>query len=132
LAFGDAFWSNDAAIRLSLLLSAPNTPYHDNDQAARLLRDVIDREGALGSARADLAALLHHLLSERVYAESDDEMLAALLSEARDRNEQLNDELDALRAELDEERERSETLQEQIDALKRLEEQLSLERFEHP
>src|SRR5690606_38447330 len=33
LAFGDAFWSNDAAIRLSLLLSAPNRPYHDLDQA---------------------------------------------------------------------------------------------------
>src|SRR5690606_12670996 len=129
LSFGDARWSDDAAIRLALLLSAPNTPYHDVDQAARILRDVVDRVPLRDNENTALATLLLHLLSERVYAASEDEGLANRLSEARDRTEQLTEELAAVRAELDEERERRQSLEEQLDALKRLEEQLSLEAF---
>src|SRR5690606_21963835 len=106
LAFGDAFWSDDAAIRLSLLLSAPNSPYHDVDQATRFLRDVIEQDSESASKHKDFAVLLHHLLNERVYAAAEDETLASLLGEARDRNERLLEELEALRAELDEERKR--------------------------
>ncbi len=127
LAFGDAFWSNDAAIRLSLLLSAPNSPYHDIDQATRFLRDVIERDSGAASKHKDFAVLLHHLLNERVYAAAADENLASLLGEARDRNERLTEELEALRAELDAERKRRQTLEQQLDALRKLEEQLSLD-----
>jgi hypothetical protein len=129
LALGDASWSDESAIRLALLLSAPNTPFHDVDQATRLLRDVVERVPPEDNATTALATLLLHLLSERVYSASEDESLASRLSEARDRNEQLAEELAAVRAALDEERERRRTLEEQLDALKRLEEQLSLDSF---
>jgi len=129
LAFGEPAWSDDAAIRLALLLSAPNTEYHDVDQATRLLRDVVERVPAADSGKAALATLLLHLLNERVYAASEDEALANRLSEARDRNEQLAEELASTRAALAEERERRQRLERQLDALKRLEEQLSLGAF---
>lgn len=123
----DAGWSDEDAIRLALLLSAPNTPYHDVDQAMRLLRDVVERVPAQNDENTALATLLLHLLSERVYAAAQDEALASRLSEARDRNEQLMEELAAVRDALDAERERRQALQRQLDALKRLEEQLSLD-----
>jgi len=129
LAFGEARWSDEAAIRLALLLSAPNTPYHDVDQATRILRDVVDRVPLRDNENTALATLLLNLLSERVYAQSEDEALANRLTEARDRTEQLTEELAAVRAELDEERQRRQSLEEQLDALKRLEEQLSLDAF---
>lgn len=129
LAFGAPNWSDDAAIRLALLLSAPNTEYHDVDQATRLLRDVVERVPAADSGKAALATLLLHLLNERVYAAAEDEALANRLSEARDRNEQLTEQLASARAALDEERERRQRLERQLDALKRLEEQLSLGAF---
>ena len=132
LAFGDAFWSNDAAIRLSLLLSAPNSPYHDLDQATRFLRDVIERDADSPSTHKEFAVLLHHLLNERVYAASQDETLANLLGEARDENERLSKEIEQLRAELDAERKRRMTLEQQLDALRKLEEQLSLESVGRP
>lgn len=132
LAFGDAFWSDDAAIRLSLLLSAPNSPYHDIDQATRFLRDVIERDPAGRSDRAHFAMLLHHLLNERVYATAEDEALAGLLADARDRAESLEEELEAVKSELDTERARRKTLEEQLDALRRLEEQLSLDAVGRP
>lgn len=119
-------------IKLSLLLSAPNAPFHDIDQATRFLRDVIQRDPFHEPEYVDLAKLLYNLLSERVYAASEDETLARLLTEARDRNEQLAEELAAVKAELDAERERRETLQGQLDALKKLEEQLSLDGLERP
>jgi len=127
LAFGDAHVSDEDAIRLALLLSAPNTPYHDVDQARRVLRDVVERVPAQNDESVALATLLLHLLSERVYAEAQDEALANRLSEARDRNEELTEELASVRAALAEERERRQTLERQLDALKRLEEQLSLD-----
>ena len=129
LAFGDARWSDDAAIRLALLLSAPNTPYQDVDQATRILRDVVERVPLRDNENTALATLLLHLLSERVYAAAEDEALASRLSEARDRTEQLTEELDAARAALDEARRRRQSLEQQLDALKRLEEQLSLDAF---
>ncbi|HEX6993941.1 MAG TPA: hypothetical protein VF339_07315 [Gammaproteobacteria bacterium] len=129
LAVGDAGLSDEDAIRLALLLSAPNSPYHDVDQARRVLRDVVERAPARDDENAALATLLLHLLSERVYAEAQDEALANRLSEARDRNEQLTEELASVRAALDEERERRRALERQLDALKRLEEQLSLDAF---
>ena len=129
LAYDDERWSDESAIRLALLLSAPNTPYHDVDQAARVLREVVERAPPRDNANTALATLLLHLLSERVYAASEDEALANRLSEARDRNEQLSEELASVRAALDEERERRQALEAQLDALKRLEEQLSLDSF---
>src|SRR5690606_30596526 len=66
LAFGEAYWSDEAAIRLSLLLSTPNTPFHDVDQATRTLRDVIDGGRLADREQKDFATLVHHLLSERV------------------------------------------------------------------
>lgn len=129
LAFSGPRESDEAAIRLALLLSAPNTPFHDVDQAARVLREVVERAPLRDDEHTALATLLLHLLSERVYAASEDEALANRLSEARDRNEQLSEELASVRAALEEERERRQALEAQLDALKRLEEQLSLDSF---
>jgi hypothetical protein len=129
LALGDTPGSDDAAIRLALLLSAPSTPYLDIDQATRILRDVVNRVPPRDNENTAFATLLLHLLNEREYAASGDAALANRLSEARDRTEQLSEELAAVRAELDDERERRQSLEEQLDALKRLEEQLSLDAF---
>jgi hypothetical protein len=123
----DAFLSSDAVIKLSLLLSAPNAPFHDIDQATRFLRDVMHRGLTAPPEHTDFAELLYNLLSERVYTESDDEAMQVLLTQARDTNEQLSQELAEARAALATERERTETLQGQPNALKELEEQLSLE-----
>lgn len=127
-----AVLSSEAVIKLSLLLSAPNAPFHDIDQATRFLRDMIERDRFREPEHTDLARLLYNLMSERVYAASEDETLAMLLTEARDRNEALSDELAEVRAELASERERRQTLQGQLDALKELEEQLSLDGVERP
>lgn len=123
----DSAPSSDAAIRLALVLSAPNAPFADIDQATRFLREVMYREGAAQPAHADFAQLLYNLFSERIYAESDDEPLQALLDQARERNDELSGELARVRTALAEERERTETLQGQLNALKELEEQLSQE-----
>src|SRR5690606_15773440 len=63
LAVDDAGLSDEDAIRLALLLSAPNTPYHDVDQARRVLRDVVERVPAQNDESTALATLLLHLLS---------------------------------------------------------------------
>src|SRR5690606_28293647 len=66
----DAVLTSDAVIKLSLLLSAPNSPFHDIDQATRFLRDVMQRERTAQPEHTDFAELLYNLLSERVYTES--------------------------------------------------------------
>jgi hypothetical protein len=85
------------------------------------------REQEEQPAHTDFAALLYNLLSERIYSESDDPPMQALLDQTRERNDELAEELDQVRAELDEERKLTATLQGQLNALKELEEQLSLE-----
>lgn len=121
----DASPSSDAAIKLALLLSAPNVPFNDIDQATRFLRDVMYRETGDPQSHTEFAQLLYNLLSERIYNESDDEPLQALLDQARERNDELTVQLMRLRTQLDEERERTATLEGQLNALKELEEQLS-------
>jgi chromosome segregation ATPase len=121
----DSVPTADAAIRLALLLSAPNAPFNDIDQATRFLRDVMYRENTSQPALRDFAQLLYNLFSERIYSESDDEPLQALLDQARERNDELSDELARARAALAEQRERAKTLEGQLNALKELEEQLS-------
>ena len=117
--------SSDTAIRLALLLSAPNAPFTNIDQATRFLRDVMYRETGDPPAHTEFAQLLYNLLSERIYSESDDEPLQALLDQARERNDELSGQLAGLRSELAAERRRADTLEGQLNALKELEEQLS-------
>jgi hypothetical protein len=119
--------TSEASIRLALLLSAPNAPFADMDQATRFLRDVMYRESSAEPANAALAQLLYNIFSERIYAESDDEPLQALLDQSRERNDELSSELQRMRAALDQERKRSATLEGQLSALKELEVQLSQE-----
>jgi hypothetical protein len=123
----DSAPTSDAAIRLALLLSAPNAPFNDIDQATRFLRDVMYRESLTQPAHTQFAQLLYNLFSERIYSESDDEPLQALLDQARERNDELSGELARVRTALAEERRRSQTLEGQLNALKELEEQLSNE-----
>ncbi|MBN1238619.1 MAG: hypothetical protein JXB36_08950 [Gammaproteobacteria bacterium] len=121
----DSAPSSDAAIRLALLLSAPNAPFNDIDQATRFLRDVMYRETGDPQSHSEFAQLLYNLLSERIYSESDDEPLQSLLDQARERNDELTAQVMRLRNQLDAERDRAETLEGQLNALKELEEQLS-------
>ena len=118
---------SDAAIRLALLVSAPDTPLYDADEAVRLLRGVVS--SAPPNDDTALAELLLHMLDASASSPAQDEALATRLSEARDRNQQLSAALDSARSALAEERERRLALEEQLHALKRLEEQLSLDLF---
>src|SRR5690606_17249981 len=51
----DAVLTSDAVIKLSLLLSAPNSPFHDIDQATRFLRDVMHRAPTAQPEHTDFA-----------------------------------------------------------------------------
>ncbi|HEX5420678.1 MAG TPA: hypothetical protein VFY39_11825 [Gammaproteobacteria bacterium] len=124
---GNSTLSSEAAIKLSLLLSAPNAAFQDIDQAARFLRDVAYRESGEEPQIAEFARLLYNLLRERVYSDTNQDADLALLSKERDRNEQLSRELAKVKNALALERKQRETLESQLDALKRLEEQLSRE-----
>jgi hypothetical protein len=124
---GNATLSSEAAIKLSLLLSAPNAAFQDIDQAARFLRDVAYRESGDEPQIAEFARLLYNLLRERVYSDTNQDAALAMLSKERDRNEQLSRELAQVKNALALERKQRETLESQLDALKRLVEQLSRE-----
>ncbi len=123
----DSVLSSEAAIKLSLLLSAPNSAFQDVDQATRFLRDVVYREAGQEPQIAEFARLLYNLLRERVYSDNDGDAALALLAKERDRNEQLSRELTKVKSALALERKQRETLEGQLDALKKLEEQLSRE-----
>ncbi len=123
----DSMLSSESAIKLSLLLSAPNSAFQDIDQATRFLRNVVYREAGQEPKIAEFARLLYNLLRERVYSDSDGDATLALLAKERDRNEQLNRQLTKVKSALALERKQRETLEGQLDALKKLEEQLSRE-----
>jgi hypothetical protein len=126
----DSVLSTEAAIKLSLLLSVPDTEFQDVDQATRFLRDVVYREATEPPELAEFARLLYSLLAERVYTETDEDATMAMLAHERDRNEELNQELVKVKTALALERKQRETLEGQLEALKQLEEQLSHEDLE--
>lgn len=123
LAFAGPYLTSDAQIRLALLLSAANAPFPDVERAVNILDGVVGTSGL--AEHAELASLLSALLSEQMAATARNEVLATLLGEARDRNEDLQQQLAAATSELETTRARAETLQGQLDALRRLEEQIS-------
>lgn len=129
LAFGGPYLANNAQIRLALLLSAPHA-LHDVARARSILDDVSAASGL--PEHVEFASLISALLDERIAAMSENEVLFTLLTEARDRNEQLQQELAAAGTALEEAQARADTLQGQLDALKRLEEQISNDSIERP
>lgn len=127
----DSMLSSEAAIKLSLLLSAPNYAFQDVDQATRFLRDVVHREASAEPQIAEFARLLYNLLRERVYSDTNEDATLSMLAQERDRNEQLSRELAKVKSSLALERKQRATLEGQLDALKELEERLSNEDLGH-
>jgi hypothetical protein len=112
-------------VRLALLLSNPNTPAQNVDQAVRLLGDVIESPQAGRSASVELARLLYDLLNERTCVARDDVTLAEILLAERERGSLLAEQLGQVQAALQAERAHRETLQGQLEALRTLEQQIT-------
>jgi len=120
----------DVQIKLSLLLSDPSAPFHDLDQAVRLLGDVMLHLRIDESDDSAFARLLYYLLSERACVDHSDASLAELLVSEREAVLRLQRELGEARTSLESERALRVTLQQQLDALKALEEQITNDSME--
>ena len=84
-------------VKLALLLSLPNTPFHDNGAALNLLNELTRDAKATSSGLRNLAHLLATLLAEqqRVNANTDD--LSQKLKEEQKRAADLQEKVDAIK-----------------------------------
>jgi hypothetical protein len=84
-------------IKLAMLLSLPDTPFHSTEEALKLLQDPPDKPGTSPSGLHALAKMLSMLLTEQAHESDISNNLAKELAAEKARSNFLQEKIDAVK-----------------------------------